>query len=82
MKAAALRQLEYERREDRKVQREREEEGDIKCIKEHKLLTQLTRLRWKDRSLEILTTEHSILTGAPSQFSEKRNLNIPIIVFL
>ena len=34
MKQAALRQLEYERRQDRKIQREREEEGDIFSDKE------------------------------------------------
>jgi coiled-coil domain-containing protein 55 len=48
MKAAALRQLEYERREDRKVQREREEEGDIFNDKES-FVTEAYRKRMEEK---------------------------------
>ena len=50
MKAAALRQLEYERREDRKVQSEREKEGDLFKDKES-FVTEAYRKRMEERQI-------------------------------
>ena len=48
MKAAALRQVEYERRQDRKIQKEREEEGDLFSDKEA-FVTETYRKRMEER---------------------------------
>jgi coiled-coil domain-containing protein 55 len=48
MKAAALRQMEFERRQDRKIQKEREDEGDLFSDKES-FVTEAYRQRMEER---------------------------------
>jgi coiled-coil domain-containing protein 55 len=48
MKTAALRQMEFERRQDRKIQKEREDEGDLFSDKES-FVTEAYRQRMEER---------------------------------